>query len=61
MKKTKQTNITKFKHDKMEILEYIFMYVGFLAIVGIIVLNCLTNVRLVLGDNGGLVFTSRNR
>ena len=44
MKKTKQTSITKFKHDKMEVLEYIFMYVGFLAIVGIIVLNCLTNV-----------------
>ena len=44
MKKMNRTDITKFKHDKMEILEYIFMYVGFLAIVGIIVLNCLTNV-----------------
>ena len=44
MKKTKQTDITKFKHSKLEVLEYIVMYLGFLAIVGLTLLNCFSNV-----------------
>jgi hypothetical protein len=43
MKKTKKTDITKFKHSKLEILEYIFMYIGFLAMVGAIVINVIYN------------------
>ena len=43
MKKTKKTDTTKFKHSKLEILEYIFMYIGILAMVSAIVINLIYN------------------
>ena len=43
MKKTNQTDITKFKHSKLQILESILMYIGFLAIVSAILINFICN------------------
>ena len=39
----KETGITKFKHSKLQILESILMYVGFLAIMSAIIINLICN------------------
>ena len=45
MKKKNQTNTSrlKFKHNKVKMIEYGFMYLGFLAIVISILFNLINN------------------